>query len=73
MKNKKLIWKLCVAAVIVIILITYSPLITPEGKYTPSFLHLPYSLWTTILLAFILVALTYIGGRALPDNEEDAI
>ena len=73
MKNKKLIWKLCVAAVIVIILITYSPLITAEGKYTPSFLHLPYSLWTTIILAMLLVALTYVAGKVLPDNEEDAI
>ncbi len=73
MKNKRLVWRLCVASVIVILAITYSPLIVKEGKITPTLFHLPYSLWTTIILAFLLVFLTYLGGKALPDNEEDEI
>lgn len=73
MKNKKLIWRLCVAAVLVILAVTYSPLILNEGKISPSFLHLPFSLWTTMIFAILLVILTYIGGKALPDNEEDSL
>jgi len=73
MKNKKLFWKLSVASVILIILITYSPLVIPSGKYQPTVFHLPYSLWLSILLTILLVIMTYLGGKAIPDKEEDTI
>jgi len=71
MKNKKLLWKLCVAAVACIIVITYTPLVIPSGRSIPFFLYMPYTLWITILLTIALVVLTYLGGMVIPHDEED--
>lgn len=69
--NKKLIWRICVAAVILIVILTYSPLITGNGKIEPFLFGLPFTLWMGILLTIVLVIITYIGGSVLPDEEED--
>ncbi len=69
--NKKQIWKLCVAAVVLIVIVTFSPLITGKGKIQPFLFGLPFTLWMGILLTICLVAITYIGGTVLPDEEED--
>ncbi len=58
-------------AVVVIIAVTYSPLVMATGKTTPSFLHLPYTLWVTILLALVLVLLTFAGSRIMTNDEEE--
>ncbi len=70
MKNKKLIWKLCVAAVLLIIIITFSPLVIAKGKIEPFFFGMPYTLWMSALLTMILVAITFFAGKILPDEEE---
>ncbi|MEZ5106518.1 MAG: hypothetical protein R2757_18595 [Draconibacterium sp.] len=69
--NKKQIWRLCVTAVILIIILTFSPLVTGKGKIEPFLLGLPFTLWMGILLTIALVAITYIGGSVLPDEEEE--
>ena len=71
MKNKALIWKLCVVAVLIIIPVTFSPLVISTGKINPRLFGLPYTLWVSILITIILVVLTFIGGYVLPDEEED--
>lgn len=69
--NKKRIWQLCVTAVVLIIILTFSPVITGDGKINPFLFGLPYTLWTGILLTIALVVITYIGGSVVPDEEED--
>lgn len=71
MKNKKLLWRCCVAAVVAIILITLSPLVTKAGKTVPTLSGLPYTLWLSILLTFLLVVLTYIGSKVIPEDKEE--
>jgi len=71
MKSNKRIWKLCVTAVILIIILTFSPIITGDGKINPFLFGLPFTLWMGILLTILLVVITYIGGSVLPDEEED--
>ena len=71
MNRKKQIWRVCVATVILIIIITFSPLITGHGKIHPFLFGLPYTLWTGIILAIILVLITLIAGNVLPNEEED--
>lgn len=71
MKNRKILWRLCVVAVVFITVAIYSPLITKTGKIEPSVLGLPFSLWTSILLTIIVVFLSYLGGLVLPFKEED--
>ncbi len=68
-KNKR-IWKFCVVSVIVIIALTFSPLIIASGKIHPFLFGLPYTLWTGIVLTILLVILTLIAGNALPNDEE---
>jgi hypothetical protein len=71
MKSKKRIWSLCVTLVILIIILTFSPLITGKGKTEPFLFGLPYTLWTGILLTIALVIITLIAGNAITDEEED--
>lgn len=70
MKNSKRIWQLCVAAVILIIIVTFSPLIIAPGKINPFLFGLPYTLWTGMLLAIVLVIITLVAGNALSNEEE---
>jgi len=72
MKYNKLLWQLCVAAVILIIVVTFSPLIIAPGKIDPSVLGMPFTLWTSIITTIALVVLTYLGGRVSPNDEEES-
>ena len=72
MKYNKRLWNLYVAAVILIIAITFSPLIIAPGKIDPSVLGMPFTLWTTILTTIALVVLTYLGSRVSPNDEEES-
>jgi hypothetical protein len=71
MKYNKKLWRIYVAAVILIVALTFSPLIITPGKIKPSALGLPFTLWTTILTTIALVVLTYLGGRVSPNDEEE--
>lgn len=68
--NRK-IWRICIAVVAVIVLITYTPAVIPSGTISPSFLGMPYSLWTGILLTILLVILTFIGSKVYPSQNEE--
>lgn len=70
MKNNKRIWQICVTAVILIIILTFSPLVIEPGKIQPFLFGLPYTLWMGILLTIALVLITLIAGNALPNEEE---
>lgn len=71
MKNSKLLWRLCVTAAILIIILTFSPLVIAPGKTTPPLFGMPYTLWVSILTTIALVVLTYLGSKVLPDDEEE--
>ena len=71
MEKNKRIWKLCIVFVIVIIAVTFSPLVIAPGKISPSLFGLPYTLWVGILFTVALVVITLIAGNALPNEEED--
>lgn len=72
MKYNKKLWRIYVTAVILIIAVTFSPLIIAPGKINPSIGGIPFTLWTTILLTIALVILTYLGGRVSPNDEEES-
>ncbi len=72
MKYNKLLWRICVAAVIIVIAVTFSPLIITPGKINPSVLGMPFTLWTSIISTILLVVLTYLGGRVSPNDEEES-
>jgi membrane protease YdiL (CAAX protease family) len=69
-KNMSKYWRLACIAVVLLVVITFTPLIVPHGVYTPEILGLPYTLWTGILIAMLLVMLTFIGSWVYPAKEE---
>ena len=57
-------------SVILIIIVTFSPLVVAPGKIKPFLFGLPYTLWVGILLTIALVVITLIAGNILPNDEE---
>ena len=51
-----------------LVVITFTPLILNPGKVNPKLFHLPYTLWTSMLITVILVILTYLGSRVRDDE-----
>jgi len=68
--KKKTIWRICTLVVPILIILAYTPLMIPKGVYKPMLLGLPYTLWTSFIITVVLVALTYIGARVHPGNDE---
>ena len=59
-------------AVVVLSAITFTPLVIPAGRYEPMLAGVPLTLWAGILIALLLVALTYVGVLVHPDDEPTA-
>ncbi|MBR9774497.1 MAG: hypothetical protein GYB55_05605 [Cytophagales bacterium] len=73
MEKKKLYWRICCFAAVFLCIITYTPLIIPQGVAKPMLGGVPYSLWTSLIITVLLVVITFIGTRVHPgmQNEED--
>lgn len=72
MKRRKLIWILCQWGVVLLSVITFTPLVIPENTYRPELFHLPYTLWAGILLSLGYTVLILIGIRVHPGaNQKD--
>jgi hypothetical protein len=72
--TKRTRWRICVLLVILLMILTFTPLVIPQGVYRPRLFGLPYSLWLSGIITILLVVLTYLGSRVHPgsDEEEDA-
>lgn len=64
-------WRICIALVILLGLLQYTPLLKPQGVFNPSLVGIPFTLWTSFLITVALVALTYIGSRVHPGSDEE--
>jgi len=64
-------WITCCSAALILVIITFTPLVVPYGIHKPALLGLPYTLWTGILITVGLVALTFIATRVHPGREGD--
>ncbi|MEN8116458.1 MAG: hypothetical protein ABFS16_05735 [Bacteroidota bacterium] len=62
-KKQKLYWRIVVAMAVILILITFTPLVIAPGQTEPKLFSMPYTLWVSILITILLVVLTYVGGR----------
>lgn len=70
-KPNKTYWHICIVAVVVLSIITFTPLVIPKGVYEPMVLGIPYTFWVTFLIMIIYVVLTFIGTRIHPGRHED--
>ena len=74
-RKKTVLWRIYAALVILLIVITFTPLIIPQGIYKPMVLGIPYTLWASTLITITLVLLTYLGSKVHPgkDDEEEQL
>jgi hypothetical protein len=63
-------WLVCLAALLLSV-ITFTPLVIPEGQFSPMLFGLPVTLWTGILVAFAFVVLTFVAARVHPEALDD--
>ena len=64
-------WRLCMLAVLILSVISFTPLVIPMGEYRPMLAGIPITLWAGGLVAFALVALTYLAGLLHPEAGKD--
>ncbi len=67
---KKRVWGLCCAGVLILVALCFSPLVLSQGIYEPMFMGVPWTLWTSILIAVAVVILNLIGAFVHPGCEE---
>lgn len=74
MNRKRSIWRFCCVAVLVMAVLTFTPLVTPAGKSAPYLMGVPFTMWMGFLWTVIILILTFIGTRVHPgfnsDNQE---
>jgi hypothetical protein len=50
-------------AAVLLVLITFSPLVLNPGRTNPRVLSLPFTLWSGMLTTLLLVLLAYLSSR----------
>ncbi len=71
--NRKKTWLICCLFVLGLIALTYSPVVLSPGKMEPSVGAIPYTLAWGFGISLIMVAMTIIGARVHPVNEEEDV
>lgn len=69
MKKLNIGWNICIIIFIVLTVISFTPLVIPQGTYKPELLGVPYTMWTGFLVTVLFVILTFIGMKMHPSNK----
>jgi hypothetical protein len=72
MKNRQLYWRICCGLAILLMVLAFSPVFIPTGVIHPKFLGMPYTLWSGIMLCFLMVVITYFATLVHPGREEES-
>ena len=67
-KRRKGYYNLLVALSLLVVILSFSPMLLVKNKINPTFLNMPFALWTNILATILLVFFTFIGGRLRGDK-----
>ena len=67
-KRRRVYYNVLVLLSLLVVIISFSPLVLVKDKVNPAFLNMPFALWTNILATIILVFFTVIGGRLRGDK-----
>ena len=62
-KRRRLFRIIVVGLAFALVTITFTPVILNPGKIEPRLFHMPYTLWTSILITMLLVFLTYLVSK----------
>lgn len=69
--RQRLYWRLCYGGVIVLSVLTFTPLVIPSGNYRPMVMGIPYTLWIGILVTVAMVGFTYGATQLYPVRDPD--
>lgn len=67
-KRKKFHRKWILASGSVLVILVFSPVILRPGKIDPTFLSMPFTLWSGMLITVLMVVLTYLASRSQDDD-----
>jgi hypothetical protein len=67
-KRRKGYYNLLVVLSLLVVIISFSPLVLVKDKVNPTILNMPFALWTNMLATLILVFFTFLGGRLRGDK-----
>lgn len=70
-KKKSRLYSVLILLSLLLSALTFTPLVMPYGKHLPSLLHLPYTLWTGMLVSILFVCLTWLAVRWHPGRKEE--
>ena len=64
-------WRGCCVCVALLSLLTVTPLVTPNETFEPMLFGLPYTLWVSIGIGFLLWLFSCIGALVHPSRRID--
>ena len=70
-KKKFRLYYVLILLALLLSVLTFTPLVMPYEVHQPSLLHLPYTLWTGLIVAILFVCLTWLAVRLHPGKKED--
>ncbi len=68
---KTISWRICILIASLLAILGLSPAVIPPGVFHPTFLGMPYSMWTGMLVTICLILMTYIGSRVHPGSNHE--
>jgi len=68
MKNKKL-FLLQISLFLILIFLSFSPLVIPMHEFKPWFLGMPRTIWSGILISLLLIALVSWTSMTMPKSK----
>ncbi len=67
---KDRIWKITMILTIILLILTFSPMIIPKHIYKPEIAGLPYSLWMSFLVTILMLFNIILATRFHPGNHK---
>jgi len=71
MTNQKWRWRIYIILVLMLVGVTFSPIVSSAGKITPKLLGIPFALWTSFIITCIIVLLTYLASKVHPLHAQE--
>jgi hypothetical protein len=69
MKDKRKILRYLISlTALLLVVLTFTPLILRPGVIQPKFLSMPFTLWASIIVTILLVLLTYLASKVQGDE-----
>lgn len=69
--KRKLFWRLCCGAAVIIMMLAYSPLLLPGAEVDMPVWGMPFTLWTGIGLCIVMVTLTFLATLVHPGRTDE--